>query len=301
MGIKSFFDHIFKKETPHVEPPLKVVKPTLDKRGNPLLGKWNFLGGDNYLTIEFTEDTCIFYFCNGDAIPFEYDYSITEDSFIVNDDDDSNKEEYKYKLINNLLVWYMFDDCPNINFRDGEIPNFENEYSDMLLGYYKNSFNDYYHFGRNGILENIMLGHIQYNYYYVADKDRIYVVMLCTDAQYYRGANYKIVDKKVEMQKSSTLVPITKEEYDSNKMEKITHINSEYSLLVLVEETPLYLSPSFKADSIDCAFKYDVLGLQGISIVSEGCTWYKTIYDSWFPNKEGRYAYFLKYKESENK
>ena len=192
-----------------------------------------------------------------------------------------------------------------MNFKDGEIPNFNNKYSDSLLGYYKsNAFNDYYNFGKNGKLEVIKEWNTEYNYYYVATEDYFHGIIGGQDSEAFTGFKYKINGDCIELLSGDnsiydTLVPISKEDFINRQKSGIKQYNPQYELLILKDDLEVKDSPSSSANTVDTADKYTKLPYSGISKEAEGYTWYKTTNDTWVADKNNEYVYPLKFSDGD--
>ena len=135
---------------------------TIENSNNPLLGKWIFIAGSGLNEKTFDEGYLYLYSARFDTHE-KLKYILNDNSSFTVYYDNQAPVDVDYLIINNILLSNY-----EMNFKDGEIPNFNNEYSDALVGYYKgNAFNDYYNFGRNGKLEVIKDSNVEYNYYYV--------------------------------------------------------------------------------------------------------------------------------------
>ena len=97
---------------------------------NPLLGKWIYVAGQSGIEVSFTEDICSMYYAQYDTHD-DYKYTLDNDSFTIYLEDENRSIEHNYTIINNVLVWNWA-----MNFKDGEIPNFNNKYSDSKLAHY---------------------------------------------------------------------------------------------------------------------------------------------------------------------
>lgn len=266
---------------------------------NPLLGKWIYVAGQSGIEVSFTEDICSMYYAQYDTHD-DYKYTLDNDSFTVYFEDENRSIEHNYTIINNVLVWNWA-----MNFKDGEIPNFNNKYSDSLLGYYKsNAFNDYYNFGKNGKLEVIKEWNAEYNYYYVATEDYFHGIIGGQDSEAFTGFKYKINGDCIELLSGDnslydTLVPISKEDFINRQNSGIKQHNPQYELLILKDDLKVKDSPSSSANTVDTADKYTKLPYSGISKEAEGYTWYKTTNDTWVADKNNKYVYPLKFSEGD--
>ena len=266
------------------------------ENNNPLLGKWNYLSGQSDIDISFTEDVCTMYDAQYNSVE-EYKYTFDDNTITIYLNEEDSLEN-NYVIINNVLVWNWA-----MTFKDGEIPNLNNEYSDMLVGYYKsNNFDDYYNFGRNGKLEVIKEWNYEYNYYYVATKDHFYGIIGGQDSEAFTGFNYRFNGHNIELLSMDnsvfdTLIPITKEEYINKQNSGIKHYNPQYELLVLDDNIDIY--DSIKGNKVDTVNKYSKLPYSGISEEVDGYTWYKTTEDTWVADKNNECVYPLKFNEGD--
>lgn len=266
---------------------------------NPLLGKWIYVAGQSGIEVSFTEDICSMYYAQYDTHD-DYKYTLDNDSFTVYLEDENRSIEHNYTIINNVLVWNWA-----MNFKDGEIPNFNNKYSDSLLGYYKsNAFNDYYNFGKNGKLEVIKEWNTEYNYYYVATENYFHGIIGGQDSEAFTGFKYKINGDCIELLSGDnslydTLVPISKEDFINRQNSGIKQYNPQYELLILKDDLKVKDSPSSSANTVDTADKYTKLPYSGISKEAEGYTWHKTTNDTWVADKNNKYVYPLKFSEGD--
>lgn len=266
---------------------------------NPLLGKWIYISGQSVIEVSFTEDICSLYYAQYDTHD-NYKYTLDNDSFIIYLEDENRSIEHNYTIINNVLIWNWA-----MNFKDGEIPNFNNVYSDALVGYYKsNALNDYYNFGKNGKLEVIKEWNTEYNYYYVATEDYFHGIIGGQDSEVFTGFKYKINGDCIELLSGDnslydTLVPISKEDFINRQNSGIKQYNPQYELLILKDDLKVKDSPSSSANTVDTTDKYTKLPYSGISKEAEGYTWYKTTNDTWVADKNNKYVYPLKFSEGD--
>lgn len=271
----------------------------IESNSNPLLGKWIYVAGQSGIEVSFTEDICSMYYAQYDTHD-DYKYTLDNDSFTVYLEDENRSIEHNYTIINNVLVWNWA-----MNFKDGEIPNFNNKYSDSLLGYYKSSaFNDYYNFGKNGKLEVIKEWNTEYNYYYVATEDYFHGIIGGQDSEAFTGFKYKINGDCIELLSGDnsiydTLVPISKEDFINRQKSGIKQYNPQYELLILKDDLEVKDSPSSSANTVYIADKYTKLPYSGISKEAEGYTWYKTTNDTWVADKNNEYVYPLKFSDGD--
>ena len=272
---------------------------TTENSNNPLLGKWIYVAGQSGIEVSFTEDVCSMYYAQYNTHD-DYKYTLDNDSFTIYLEDENRSIEHNYTIINNVLVWNWA-----MNFKDGEIPNFNNKYSDSLLGYYKsNAFNDYYNFGKNGKLEVIKEWNTEYNYYYVATEDYFHGIIGGQDSEAFTGFKYKINGDCIELLSGDnsiydTLVPISKEDFINRQKSGIKQYNPQYELLILKDDLEVKDSPSSSANTVDTADKYTKLPYSGISKEAEGYTWYKTTNDTWVADKNNEYVYPLKFSDGD--
>ena len=275
------------------------VQGSTEENNNHLLGDWNYLSGHSNIDISFTEDICTMNYALYGKVE-EYKYTFDDNTFTINLNDEDRSIKSDYVIINNVLVWNWA-----MNFKNGEIPNLNNEYSDILVGYYKsNNFDDYYNFGRNGKLEVIKEWNYEYNYYYVATKSRFYGIIGGQDSEAFTGSKYRFNGNNIELLSMDnsvfdTLVPITKEEFINKQNSGVKHYNPQYELLVLDDDVDIFDSPSIKGNKVDTAKKYTKLPYSGINKQVDGYTWYKTTYDTWVADKNNEYVYPLKFNEGD--
>lgn len=266
---------------------------------NPLLSKWIYIAGQSGIEVSFTEDICSMYYAQYDTHD-DYKYTLDNDSFIIYLEDENRSIEHNYTIINNVLIWNWA-----MNFKDGEIPNFNNEYSDALVGYYKsNASYDYYNFGKNGKLEVIKEWNTEYNYYYVATEDYFYGIIGGQDSEVFTGSKYRINGHDIELLSNDnsiydTLVPISKEDFINRQNSGIKQYNPQYELLILKDDLEVKVSPSLSSNTVDTADKYTKLPYSGISKEAEGYTWYKTTNDTWVADKNNEYVYPLKFSDGD--
>ena len=271
----------------------------IESNSNPLLGKWIYVAGQSGIEVSFTEDICSMYYAQYDTHD-DYTYTLDNDSFTIYLEDENRSIEHNYTIINNVLVWNWA-----MNFKDGEIPNFNNVYSDALVGYYKSSaFNDYYNFGRNGKLEVIKEWNTEYNYYYVATEDHFYGIIGGQDSEAFTGSEYRFNGKNIELLFDNnsiydTLTPVTKEDFIIRQNSEIKQYNPQYELLILKDDLEVKDSPSSSANTVDTADKYIKLPYSGISKEAEGYIWYKTTNDTWVADKNNEYVYPLKFNDGD--
>ncbi len=272
---------------------------TIENNSNPLLGKWIYVAGQSGIEVSFTEDICSMYYAQYDTHD-DYKYTLDNDSFTIYLEDENRSIEHNYTIINNVLVWNWA-----MNFKDGEIPNFNNKYSDSLVGYYKsNAFNDYYNFGKNGKLEVIKEWNTEYNYYYVATEDYFHGIIGGQDSEAFTGFKYKINGDRIELLSIDnsiydTLVPISKEDFINRQNSGIKQYNPQYELLILKDNLEVKDSPSLSTNTVDTTDKYAKLPYLGISKEGEGYTWYKTTNNTWVADKNNEYVYPLKFSDGD--
>ena len=272
---------------------------SIENNNNPLLGKWIYVAGQSGIEVSFTEDICSMYYAQYDTHD-DYKYTLDNDLFIIYLEDENRSIEHNYTIINNVLVWNWA-----MNFKDGEIPNFNNVYSDALIGYYKsNAFNDYYNFGKNGKLEVIKEWNTEYNYYYVATEDYFHGIIGGQDSEAFTGSKYKINADDIELLSNDnsiydTLVPISKEDFINRQNSGIKQYNPQYELLILKDNLEVKDSPSLSANTVDTTDKYTKLPYSGMSKEGEGYTWYKTTNNTWVADKNNEYVYPLKFSNGD--
>lgn len=272
---------------------------TIENNNNSLLGKWIYVAGQSGIEVSFTEDICSMYYAQYNTHD-DYKYTLDNDSFTIYLEDEDRSIEHNYSIINNVLVWNWA-----MNFKDGEIPNFNNKYSDSLVGYYKsNTFNDYYNFGKNGKLEVIKEWNTEYNYYYVATEDYFHGIIGGQDSEAFTGSKYKIIGDDIELLSNDnsiydTLLPISKEDFINRQNSGIKQYNPQYELLILKDDLEVKDSPSLSANAVDTTDKYTKLPYSGISKEAEGYTWYKTTNDTWVADKNNEYVYPLKFSDGD--
>lgn len=272
---------------------------TIENSDNPLLGKWLFIAGSGLNEKTFDEGYLYLYSARFDTHE-KLKYILNDNSSFTVYYDNQAPVDVDYLIINNILLSNY-----EMNFKDGEIPNFNNEYSDALVGYYKgNAFNDYYNFGRNGKLEVIKDSNVEYNYYYVATKDYFHGIIGGQDSEAFTGSKYKINGDSIELLSNDnsiydTLVPISKEDFINRQNSGIKQYNPQYELLILKDDLKVKDSPSSSANTVDTADKYTKLPYSGISKEAEGYTWYKTTNDNWVADKNNKYVYPLKFSEGD--
>ncbi len=266
---------------------------------NPLLGKWIYVAGQSGIEVSFTEDICSMYYAQYDTHD-DYKYTLDNDSFTIYLEDENRSIEHNYTIINNVLVWNWA-----MNFKDGEIPNFNNKYSDSLVGYYKsNIFNDYYNFGKNGKLEVIKEWNTEYNYYYVATEDYFHGIIGGQDSEAFTGSEYRFNGNNIELLSIDssvfdTLIPISKEEFLNRQDSGIKQYNPQYELLVLKDNLEVKDFSTTGANTVEVVNKYSRLPYSGISKEAEGYTWYKTTNDTWVADKNSEYVYPLKFSDGD--
>ena len=290
MKITRLFKKLFKKQPlPYGKVDDDAREIPLPNEDNPLLGKWVFLGGPEIPTVIFYEDVCRFItFSSKELCKIYYEYQyIIQDNTLTFYKNGLEPKEFNFEIINNVLIWGNYS-----YFRDGDIPIFENEYSNKFYGYYKNDSNEYFRFCKKGRLEIIKEDNLQYNYYFLASKDKIYAMFLDDDSLPFLNTNYSFDNDKLELN-DFTLTPITKEEYCARQNSDVKHYNSRYCFLVLADNVPVIDEP-FMDSYING--DYDKNEIHGTSInytytttLSEGFVWYLDDDGFWIPNKGGKW------------
>ena len=290
MKLKQLLKKLFRKESlPYSKVSDDTREIPLPTKDNPLLGKWVYLGELYAPTIVFYEDVCRFIVFSSEElcyVYYEFQY-ITKDDTLTFYRNGFPQKEFNYEIIGNILLCGKYS-----YFRDGEIPAFENNYTSRFDGYYKNDTNEYFRFCKKGRLEVIREDNLQYNYYYLASKDKLYAMFLDGDSLAYLNTKYSFDDNKLELN-DFTLTPITKEEYLSRQADDVKLYNSRYCFLVLVDGVPVIDEP-FMDSYIN--IDYDKNEIHGTTIketytatLSQGMTWYLDNDGFWIPNKDGKW------------